>query len=237
MELVDSETWKPTEGTCGVLECFPTSAWRSSGLTPLPGKGSKPLLSPYVEALRAAYQLPPFAVQSHDDLQAVVAALTAVGAVRGPAVPRPEGTSSSIVVDPSGSRRVEGLIWNVAPVSPVGQAAGASLDWSEPARSEGAFHSGSVYVTQRVVDQVVLAGETQMQIAFSVDVGGTKDRKRRLSIQVGDEHYTLFAGDTHVCWRSHQDAETLESFELLFAMLADRPGRQTPAMVTVVGAL
>ena len=99
-----------------VLECFPTSAWRSSGLVPLPGKSKKPDLEPYRHSLTAAFGLPSFSVVSHDDLQAVVAALTAAAAAGGPASPLPKGTPASLIAHPDGRpRRVEGYIWDVEP--------------------------------------------------------------------------------------------------------------------------
>ncbi len=51
VELADSESWKPS-ALYGVLECFPTSAWRTSGLSPLPGKSRRPQLDLFVEAIR-----------------------------------------------------------------------------------------------------------------------------------------------------------------------------------------
>ncbi|HYZ89637.1 MAG TPA: DUF429 domain-containing protein, partial [Myxococcales bacterium] len=99
-----------------LLECFPTSAWRSSGLAALPAKGKKPDLSPYWRTLRARYALPRCAVASHDDLQAVVAALAAAAAAGGPASPIARGAPSKLAVRPDGSTlRIEGYIWDVSP--------------------------------------------------------------------------------------------------------------------------
>lgn len=88
------------------LECVPTSAWRSSGLEPLPGKSRRPLLEPYQSALAEAYDLAHFDIASHDDLQAVVARLCAGGAVGGPAVPWSKGVAAKVV----DAVRFEGLI-------------------------------------------------------------------------------------------------------------------------------
>jgi hypothetical protein len=41
-----------------ILESFPTSAWKSSGLKPLPGKSRRPALSPFADALFATYRIP-----------------------------------------------------------------------------------------------------------------------------------------------------------------------------------
>jgi Protein of unknown function (DUF429) len=100
-----------------VLECFPTSAWRCSGLAPLPAKGKRPALAPYVRSLAAAYRLPLASVSSHDDLQAVVAALAAVAAAGGPAVVDTKGVPGTVLFGGDGSRRrIEGFIWDVRPL-------------------------------------------------------------------------------------------------------------------------
>lgn len=98
-----------------VLECFPTSIWRSSGLSPLPGKTRRPALAPHYARLAAAYALPPADVSSHDDLQAIVAALAGVGAVGGPVQALPRGEACRIATHADGPRRVEGFIWDAAP--------------------------------------------------------------------------------------------------------------------------
>ena len=100
-----------------VLECFPTSAWRSSGLDPLPAKGKRPELARYLRALTTAYRLPRTRVSSHDDLQAVVAALTAAAAVDGPAVVDIKGAAGTV---DGTRRRLEGYIWDVKPLSRTG---------------------------------------------------------------------------------------------------------------------
>ena len=115
VELADRDDWEPSS-TYGVLECFPTSAWRASGLKPLPAKSKRPPLQPFVDALRETYLLPPFTTESHDDLQAVVAALTAVGAAGGPLTAIPRGEPSATLDDGGIKRRVEGLIWDVKPI-------------------------------------------------------------------------------------------------------------------------
>lgn len=226
VELADAENWE-LSSDYGVLECFPTSAWRTSGLRPLPGKSKSPPLGAYIESLRRAYQLPAFETRSHDDLQAVVAALTAVGALGGPAVPIPEGQCSAVLSDRQSHRRVEGLIWNVRPLTYAEPCDEPSVE-KPPVTSASSSSSGSngaVYVTQKVLDQVVRAGDTQMQIAVSPKIDGSRHRKVRVSIEAGEDQFELIAGDTHVIWRTHQDGKTMESFERLFAMLSDRPGQ------------
>ena len=99
-----------------VLECFPTSLWRASRLAPLPAKGKKPDVRTYYQALAAAYALPPVLVTSHDDLQAIVAALAGVGATGGPVQARPRGVPCWMAEHPDGLRRVEGFIWDASPL-------------------------------------------------------------------------------------------------------------------------
>jgi Protein of unknown function (DUF429) len=98
-----------------LLECFPTSAWRSSGLRPLPAKSKRPDLLPHWRALRAAYGLPHARVATHDDLQAVVAALSAAAAIGGPASAIARGTAAGLVMHQGLAIRVEGYIWDVSP--------------------------------------------------------------------------------------------------------------------------
>jgi hypothetical protein len=98
-----------------VLECFPTSAWRSSALPPLPAKSKKPDLAPYLRALTDVYRLPAAAVSTHDDLQAVVAALTAAAAVGGPAIAVPRGAPARFAAYDGTPLRIEGYIWDVRP--------------------------------------------------------------------------------------------------------------------------
>jgi hypothetical protein len=100
-----------------LLECFPTSAWRSSGLDPLPAKGKRPDLAHYLRSLTRAYRLPPTSVSTHDDLQGVVAALAAAAAVGGPAVAAPQGTAGGVIPHQAATRlRIEGYIWDVKPL-------------------------------------------------------------------------------------------------------------------------
>jgi hypothetical protein len=99
-----------------VLECFPTSIWRASGLTPLPAKAKQPNVQAHYDALAAAYALPPAQVTSHDDLQAIVAALAGVGALGGPVQALPRGVPCWMAEHPDGLRRVEGFIWDAAPL-------------------------------------------------------------------------------------------------------------------------
>ncbi len=145
-----------------VLECYPTSAWRSSGLRPLPGKAAKPELAPYLAELSRVYGLPAPAapVTSHDDLQAIVAALCAIPLVGGPAIAEVAGSAAKMVLDAAGSlRRVEGLIWNVRPLRAAASAPASSsrsivpsdLSLAVPVLATGS----AVRVTQRVIDQVV----------------------------------------------------------------------------------
>jgi Protein of unknown function (DUF429) len=103
----------PGDGQYLVAECFPTSTWRASGLVPLPAKRKRPDLALFTKELRRRFWLPATtATANHDDLQALVAALSAAALLGGArAIPhgRPAATD--------GSGRVEGLIWDAAPLS------------------------------------------------------------------------------------------------------------------------
>lgn len=209
-----------------LLECFPTSTWRFSGLRPLPGKARRPPLPPYVADLTAAYSLPPLTVTSHDDLQAVVAALPAVGVLNGPVTVRRRGVASSIV----NGLRVEGVIWEACPrggpvlmsLSPGGAPP------SPPPPTTGKGHVATACVTPGVLRQVMQHGDNHMMIALAGIPSGTKAAPRRVEIVVDDEAYILVVGDSHGAWRSHQDQASAEHFEMLFAMLANRPGERVP---------
>ena len=98
-----------------LLECFPTSTWRTSGLNALPGHRRAPadVVEEFARRLVEVYSLPAGAItRNHDHLQAVVAALPAVGLLGGPAHAHARG-------EPARSMDgilVEGLIWDAAPV-------------------------------------------------------------------------------------------------------------------------
>jgi len=216
-----------------LLECFPTSTWRTSRLKPLPGKGKGSLAS-YLSSLTTAYGLPPFTTSSHDDLQAVVAALTAVGFLGGPATVVSRGIPATILVDSSGvARRVEGFIWDAQPVTIPGTHVPAPPKEVSPVAGLNAPESGAaVYVTRQVLEQVNRSSDPkQAQIAFGGIDGATKATQRRVTFKVEDEEYTLVIGDSHAIWPTHQEGETAEAFERLFALLADRPDERIPASV------
>ncbi len=245
--LANGTEWVPPEAYV-VLECFPTSAWRSSGLTALPGKNSRPDLAPYISKLRSAFRLPNFTVQSHDDLQAVVAALTAVGAVGGPAIGVRQGEPSSIVLQGGKTRRVEGLIWDVRPVEgPMGpllavqnarregrtqelSAQGVEL---KPTLRATSSPRTTVCVTRKVLDQVNRAGPTQAQIALVWTGGTTKTARKLVSLRVDDQTYSVVVGDSHAVWRTHQRGQS-DEFERLFALLAESPDKRVNCEVSVI---
>jgi hypothetical protein len=107
----------PLEDGYWLLEAYPTSVWRTSGLAPLPGKASctaemtraalTSLVLRYGLALESSSSL-----VSHDDVQALVAALPAAALLGGPAVAVPRGVPSRIEVDGS---RSEGILWDARP--------------------------------------------------------------------------------------------------------------------------
>ena len=142
----------------------------------------------------------------------------------------------SIGAEDGSTVRVEGLIWNVRPVS------GGSMVPADPeSDTAGPNANGAdspivgVRVTQRVLDQVVRAGNGQAQIVLKGFPGGTKQTRVRVLLEVEGDEYTLIVGDTHVAWGSHQDASSAQSFDSLFGSLADRPGLLVP--VTRIGVV
>lgn len=206
-----------------LLECFPTSAWRSSGLRPLPAKSKRPGLPSYVASLATTYGLPSSteSVTSHDDLQAIVGALVAAAVVGGPAIPIHCGSASTTVDSRDGVRhRVEGFIWNVRPLSAATPNPPAlssvpvlTSDVTEPA----------VRVTQGVIAQVARGIANQEQIALRNFPSGTRNARVTVSFEMGGDEYTLVIGDAHAAWRAQQDAASLQSFDTLFAILSDTP--------------
>lgn len=114
---------RPASGTYWLVECFPTHTWRTSILTPLPGKSARPPadLPTWAATLWSRYDLPSVGhwAGSHDDLQAVVAGLPAAGLLGGPCVPIPLGNCGHWVdAQDAGAPRhwVEGIIWDAAPL-------------------------------------------------------------------------------------------------------------------------
>lgn len=102
-----------------LLECFPTSTWRSAGLRSLPGHRRVDArgIGEHSRSLARCFGLPPGChTENHDDLQAVVAALPAAGLAGGPCTPVARGEPSRTTTDPV-LHRVEGLIWDAVPVA------------------------------------------------------------------------------------------------------------------------
>jgi len=160
-------------------------------------------------------------LSSHDDMQAVVAALVAAAAAGGPARPASQGIASKMSIADSGRRRrLEGFIWNVEPLTGP-RALAVPLDEVRDSISA----KGAVCVTQAVLDQVARFGLRQSQIAIRNPIGGTKASPKVVEVGVESEAYRLVVGDTHAAWRSHQTDATRDSFERLFAILADRPNQ------------
>ena len=113
-----------------LMECFPTSTWRTSGLEALPGHRRAPaeVVERFARRLVAAYGLPATAVTGdHDDLQAVVSTLPAVGLLGGPARAYARGEPVRSV----GGVLAEGMIWDAAPAggtqAPVPMRSPASM--------------------------------------------------------------------------------------------------------------
>jgi hypothetical protein len=106
-------------GEYHLMECFPTSTWRTAGLDPLPGHRNAPpsVVEQHAHDLQKRLLLPGGAVTDHHDhLQAVVSALPAAGLLGGPCEPIARGLPSRMhrCVDAGGPpfHRVEGLIWD-----------------------------------------------------------------------------------------------------------------------------
>jgi hypothetical protein len=218
----------PPETGYAILECFPTAAWRSSGLLPLPAKSKRPPLTPYALNLKNAYGLPldEAGITSHDDLQALVAALPAAAVVGGPAEPVRTGVPSSTRITESGVLRLEGFIWNVRPRRPAGITNVVHQSTaSNPVAKRG---MAALRVTQKVIEQVHVVGPSQMQLTTVGLPHGMKTAPVKVTFVFDGEPYSLVVGDTHAVWRSHQDAETLQGFESLFAQLAESPDRWSP---------
>lgn len=202
-----------------LLEVFPTSTWRKAGLTPLPGKGKHPGLKSFTAALSRAFQLPEFTPstpKTHDDLQAVVAALPAAVLLGGSGVAIPSGVSATLGLDADGrSRRHEGYIWDATPPGGPFQAPRAN-------RARGASQV-AVRVTQGVIDDVNRGGPNRAMISVRGVEGATSAARRKLTLAIDDDEYTLVLGDTHAFHGIHQDDTTRQAFETLFALLAEQP--------------
>ncbi len=110
----------PEAGHYLILECFPTSTWRTSGLRPLPGhsKATRAIVRAHAATLRDCFGLPDAAViDHHDHLQALVAALPAAALLGGPciAVPRGEPGSRQSAQGDVPSHWVEGFSFDAKP--------------------------------------------------------------------------------------------------------------------------
>jgi hypothetical protein len=104
-------------GEYWLLECFPTSTWRASGLTPLPGHAKAPpiVVESFASRLRNRYSLPAeMLTRNHDELQAVVAALPASALLGAQCQALSKGEASNRVVQTGvvPAHAVEGLIWD-----------------------------------------------------------------------------------------------------------------------------
>jgi len=75
----------------------------------------RPDVAAFYARLADAFALPAADVTSHDDLQALVAALAGVGLVGGPVDAHPHGAPHREVPHADGPHRVEGWIWDARP--------------------------------------------------------------------------------------------------------------------------
>jgi hypothetical protein len=120
----DADTASESAGYA-VLETYPTQVWRSLGVAPLPAK-SRATADDL--RIRRAVLLERLAVKcegelTHDELQAVVAAVVGAGACGAPWAARAHGKAAyTLPASRAAPRhRVEGLIWDLAPLSPSGE--------------------------------------------------------------------------------------------------------------------
>lgn len=119
-ERVDTDL---APGQYWLLECFPTSTWRESGLPQLPGKSrvgnDNGLIAEYWRMLQQRFGLPQLAAWTgtHDDLQAIVAALPAAGLMKGPCLAIPKGIPGwwATANELPPRHWVEGIIWDAKP--------------------------------------------------------------------------------------------------------------------------
>lgn len=107
-----------SRGRAYILESYPTATWRASGLKPLPGKSTfkstGETIERYIDSLVKHYPLQGLSADaSHDDLQAVVAALPAVAILGGPCDALAYGLPMQYVGNPP--HPVEGLVWIAQP--------------------------------------------------------------------------------------------------------------------------
>jgi hypothetical protein len=155
--------------------------------------------------------------------------LAAVAIRGGPVRPIERGVAAR--VDDAGdgvSRRLEGIIWDAQPLAgsrlvALSSAARTSSDRSGSSRPSTA----SVAVTQRILNELS-RNPGAMAIVLRGTPGGTRAAPIRLALGIEDETYELIVADTTMAWAVHQDDTTRESFESLFARLADEPDRRIP---------
>lgn len=221
-----------------VLECYPTSTWNSARLSPLPSKSASPDFRSFAQALMSTFGIPLKTVAGHDDLQAIAAALAAAGYVGGPVEPRRYGAAPRLLDDPaSGSRRVEGYIWDALPLLEVDDQRSVPPRRVPPPAQTIGDAEARVRVTQAVIDHVGRAGRAHAQIALSGFPAGRRRELVRLVVELDGESYPLAVGDTHAAWPAHQTDDASSGFDRLFAALADSPGQwrrvtwtQSPAL-------
>jgi hypothetical protein len=102
----------------GAIESFPTSAWRTLGLVPLPGKTATApeMVLARLQSLRAVFPLDVENYLSHDDLQALVAGLAGVAL--------DDGNAAGVSIAGAPPMRVEGTWREGFIVNPTRKAAG-----------------------------------------------------------------------------------------------------------------
>ena len=111
-------------------------------------------------------------MKSHDDLQGVVAAITAAAVAGEVADPLPRGVPAFECIHDDGvTRRVEGIIWDAKP------RGAANIIVRRRRRPEVTDKAPSAHVTQRVLDQVNRMRQPgSLMIALRWVPSGTKEQ-------------------------------------------------------------
>ncbi len=211
-----------------VLECYPTLTWKAAGLPPLPSKSRTTYLTPYARRLFGVFGIPPVHVSGHDDLQAVVAAISAAGYIGGPVIPESWGAPAFTRRVDQDEVRLEGVIWAGRPSDPssstieAGQLESGQLLLASVERSEAAR------VTQAVVDHVTRAGRGQAQIALRGCPQGTRLNRLYGRLDSDDDSYPIVIADSHAAWARHQTGDASDGFDRLFGRLSEQANEWLP---------
>ena len=213
---------------CAVLECYPTLTWKVAGLPPLPSKSRTTHLTPYARRLFGVFGIPPVHVGGHDDLQAVVAAISAAGYIGGPVISESWGVPSFTRRVGQDEERLEGVIWAGRPLK-----LGSSILQDDQLESDQLVlpvvaRASAARVTQAVVDQVARSERSQAQIALRGCPSGTSLNRFHGRLETDDDSYPIVIADSHAAWARHQTGEASDGFDRLFGRLSEQPEEWLP---------